>query len=286
MNNQQVIPLLTDSQRHTDNDLKVITCKTCGDVGSIYTYRAYDGPFAAPTERGDKWLDLPDGAGWYHGKLEAEPCPDCRSYQKKRWLVRKTLLETEDQGIRLADFSTTGKLHKKEQIKQVFTKLAGMGVHTHGFITLWGDPGVGKTMLCKALVNELVLQGHEATFISMGNLLDDIRSNFDEQVNRMTAVENAIQRWSTIPALMIDEFDKAKYTDFAKDTITKLLDYRYNKRDYGLLTVLTMNMQFDDMPLDLAYIRSRMSAGIVLEVPGPDVRSALGMKARAEMGLG
>lgn len=258
-------------------------CKTCNGVGYTYHYELEDGPYPAPTRRGDKWFDDIDGqSGWFHGSTIETPCPDCKRYAAMERLVKLSGLDEEDRQIRLTDFKTMGVNAAKKNAKDNFALFAGQGKNVQGFVTLYGDYGVGKSFLAKALVNELIANECHATYVMASDMLADIRKNFDEQSNRMIAVENAIYKWQAIPALIIDEFDKINVTDWVKESLNRLMNVRYERRK-SQLTVMVTNTDPKKLPPELGYLQSRMFAGITINVPGPDVRETLGKMERTRV---
>lgn len=265
-------------------EYKVGPCETCNGLGSIMQFRVDDGPFNSPSKKGDKYLEIDRGEGWYHGELIVEPCPDCRKYAKREFYRSRCGLESNELTIRLSDFKTSGEFREKLRAKESIGTYAGMGKSAAGFVTIHGDYGVGKSMLGKVLVNELIYNDAEAVYINASDLIADIKKNFDADSNRMIAVENAIYQWQSIKALVIDELDKVKTTEYVTEALHRLLDKRYTNR-HSILTVIISNTAPDLMPDNLGYLRSRMYAGVIIEVPGRDVRIVEGIKARKDIGL-
>ena len=257
-------------------------CKTCNGIGNVMQFRITGGPHQTPLKRGDKWLDLDGKAGWYHGKLETEPCPECQLAEQVNYLRRKSGLTEEDLEFRLTDFKTAGIYKEKSAAKETIAKLAGQGNSIAGFATMYGNYGVGKSMLAKCLVNELIYNGTSSRYIIASDLVSDIRKNFDEQANRMMMVEMAISKWQSIHVLVMDEFDKIKLTDWAKESIHRLINYRYEHRS-DLFTMLITNVAPKELDPELGYLQSRMFAGVMIHVPGIDARQVLGAKEREKL---
>jgi DNA replication protein DnaC len=64
------------------------------------------------------------------------------------------------------------------------------------------------------------------------------------------------------PVLVIDEVDKARVTDYAKEVQTHLFDARYRKA-HEMGTVVAWNGSFES--LELPWVRSRLSQFVVVE---------------------
>ncbi len=82
--------------------------------------------------------------------------------------------------------------------------------------------------------------------------------------------------------LAVDEISEISLTDWSRQTLFRLLDSRYNERD-NLLTVLALKPDPGNLPDDLAYLSSRISGGVPVEVAGPDMRGVQGIRARANL---
>ena len=260
-----------------------VKCPTCNDVGNTYYFDLEDGPYQTPSRVGDKWLDDIDGlSGWFHGHLIETPCPDCNKYAAHERLIKLSGLHGDDTNIRLSMFATDKEKAAKKNAKDNIALFAGMGKDANGFVTIYGDYGVGKSFLAKALINELIMNDCHARYILASDMIADIRVNFDEQSNRNIAIENAIYKWQSIPALIIDEFDKVNTTDWVKESMNRLLNVRYENRKHQL-TVMVSNTDPKKLPPELGYLQSRMFAGITIYVPGPDVRVMLGKIERGRM---
>jgi hypothetical protein len=260
-----VVPLVVDAP-HTGT-----VCPNCNGLGAVYAFRCKSGgPYKSPMNVGDKWLSIDGKAGWYSGKLVQQPCPACSNGQLATWLADHCGLVYADLAVSLYGFNTEGDLAGKEPARLAAASLLAMNTVPAGFVTYWGNYGCGKSHLLKALVNGFRKVSVFARYTVMADLLEEIKSKFADK-DSSRAAANVIAACKDIRVLCLDEFERINLTDWAAETVFRLLDARYNDRG-RLLTVLSSNINPEDLPEEWGYIRSRIFGGQVVEVPGPDMR--------------
>jgi DNA replication protein DnaC len=152
-----------------------------------------------------------------------------------------------------------------------------------GWLTFWGKPGVGKTYLLAAVVNEARKRDMPAVYTTMAELLDDFRRTFDPgSPVPFAALWEAV---TTAQVLAVDELEKFNTTDWAEERFFMLIEKRYREADQ-LLTIFATNkrvergfMMMDDS-YAAGYLESRLTDGrfAVVEIGGGDVRPGLQRK--------
>jgi DNA replication protein DnaC len=89
-----------------------------------------------------------------------------------------------------------------------------------------GDPGTGKTHLAVAVMKRLIARGFECVFFDYQNLLERIRSSYDQASG--AAQREAYQTALDCEVLVLDDLGAHRVTDWVEDTVTSLITYRYN----------------------------------------------------------
>lgn len=95
-------------------------------------------------------------------------------------------------------------------------------------LLLLGDPGTGKTHLAVAALRALLQKGFEGQFCDYQNLLDRIRSGFDQA--SLTADKEAYRSALDVEVLLLDDLGAHRVTDWVEDTVTSIVTYRCNHR--------------------------------------------------------
>jgi DNA replication protein DnaC len=248
-------------------------CTNCDDGGSlVYFHLKDDKPQAVSSERGNQYLNINGVAGWYDAEILLCICPVCQSGRISDWLRDNCGLEGRDLDVTLSSFTHAGPTAEKQEAFEVAAGLLSMGRDARGFVTLWGDYGVGKSHLLMSLVNGFCMMGIQARYITMTDFLAEIKNTFGDRENTQQAVEAAYQ---DIQVLCIDEIHQVNLTDWAADVIFRLLDKRYTRRDHNLTVMATITAPAN-MDHKLGYLKSRMRGGIVVQVGGPEMRPAEG----------
>jgi DNA replication protein DnaC len=99
-----------------------------------------------------------------------------------------------------------------------------------------GPCGVGKTHMAAAIIRGLVEKGVPCLFYKFGALLKQIQESYNAQAQ--TSEMKVLAPVLETEVLMLDELGASKSTDWVRDTITQIINTRYNNRK---LTIFTTN---------------------------------------------
>ena len=95
-------------------------------------------------------------------------------------------------------------------------------------LLLVGPQGVGKTHLGVAVLRELISRGHEGVFFYYQNLLERIRSGYNEKMGMSD--REAYQTALESEVLLLDDLGAHRVTNWVEDTVTAIITYRCNYR--------------------------------------------------------
>jgi len=192
------------------------------------------------------------------------PCPTCHDGNLARRLSEMSQLTGELTGARLRNFEV------RRGTETAFTAVRDYLHDPRGFLTLWGGYGCGKTRLLASLVNECTEARIGAVYYTLPDLLAVLRESVgDNAYSRQHA------RILSVRVLAIDEVDKARLTDWAKEQVYQLVDSRYRLR-HAQGTVFAMNVTPNRNDTDLGYLYSRMTEGAIIQITAGDMRGRLG----------
>ena len=95
-------------------------------------------------------------------------------------------------------------------------------------LLLMGDPGSGKTHLAVAAFRSILAKGFEGLFFDYQNLLDRIRSSYDQ--TSQTSDKEAYRVAMDKEVLLLDDLGAHRVTDWVEDTVTSIITARCNHR--------------------------------------------------------
>lgn len=146
-------------------------------------------------------------------------------------------------------------------------------------LVLWGDVGAGKSGLAWGLLREMIETDGllDVDFVNFRHLLAEIRAGIAEQRRGGERPEFLARRRKR---LVVDDVGAERPTDFAREELAELVDWRYLQE---LPTIYTSNYSLEELGHRLGHdepvighrIASRMLEGsLVVEVRGSDLRAA------------
>jgi DNA replication protein DnaC len=98
-----------------------------------------------------------------------------------------------------------------------------------------GNPGVGKTHLTVAILKQLMLQkGVQCLFCSFPELLEQLQESYDPVA--LKTKSEILQPILETELVAIDDLGARRVTDWVEDTVTYILNFRYNQKKPTLLT--------------------------------------------------
>lgn len=124
----------------------------------------------------------------------------------------------------------------------------------YGWIYLWGDYGLAKSLIGQVAVAVSLRRGTSAAIILTAEFLEHLKSAFK---NDNPQSISKLEFWQERNLLVLDEFDAFNETSYAHEQVRLLLQKRYNSAaiDQNGITIFTSNKSPAAIP---AYIQDRL----------------------------
>ena len=116
-----------------------------------------------------------------------------------------------------------------------------------------GDCGTGKTHLAVGVLREIALKGHGGLFYNVIQLLDELRSSFDEG-NRVSQWP-ILDRLYTAQLLVLDDLGAEKTSGWVNDRLYAIINHRYEHQKTTILTSNKMGSELNEQIGNRAYSR-------------------------------
>lgn len=112
-----------------------------------------------------------------------------------------------------------------------------------GWLILIGPSGSGKTHLAVAIANERISNGYTVLYQMTADLLDNLRATYSTE--KEVLYEQLFEQVRNAPLLILEDFGHHSATDWAKEKLDQLLNYRFNNE---LSTILTTSTSLKQLP--------------------------------------
>jgi len=145
----------------------------------------------------------------------------------------------------LESFSPEGRALRPEQAESLriaFEASALFAANPEGWLVLHGGYGCGKTHLAAGIANSRLAENRPATFVSVPDLLDHLRSTYGP--DSLVTYDQLFEEIRTTQLLILDDLGTQSATAWATEKLYQLFNFRYNAR---LPTVITTNLSIDDL---------------------------------------
>ncbi len=153
-------------------------------------------------------------------------------------------------------------------IAPVLAAVAPLCRPPHGFVTLSGPPGRGKSTVMACAYNEALAARLPALYVSIADLCDRLRRTFDP--DSPLAFDAAFEWVQRVPVLCLDEFERFNASGWTLEKVGQLISTRYDYRQERL-TCLATNTTIASLP---DFLQSRIEDREChrFELTGPDLR--------------
>jgi DNA replication protein DnaC len=185
------------------------------------------------------------GTGWKSIAIGPDrrvtPC-DCRLQARSRSLLSAARIPKRYEHCELSNFEFDGPHCGLLPARMAACKFVEEYPVDNTGLLLIGSIGVGKTHLAVGIIKELILsKGIACLFYDYRELLKQIQNSYNDSV-RATELDVLRPVFET-EILVLDELGAVKPTDWVWDTVSLILNTRYNE---DRTTIITTN--FDDRP--------------------------------------
>ncbi|HXG66270.1 MAG TPA: ATP-binding protein [Blastocatellia bacterium] len=184
------------------------------------------------------------GTGWelVEGK-GVRPCP-CKKAARAGLLLEQARIPTRFAACGFDNFEPIcPSIHRALMNTRKFVEdypLVEVG------LLFLGSCGVGKTHLAVAAIKELIKKGIHALFYDFRDLLKEIQDSYNP--NTRTSELAILAPIFEAEVLVLDELGASKPTEWVQETMTHIINKRYNEKK---VTIFTSN--YLDMPIGSAY---------------------------------
>lgn len=239
-------------------------CSNCGSMGK-FIFLFCPGEFDDENKRA-AWMIPGEGMQYRNvsGQVKTYPCPVCTVKPTIEQLRAGCGVSELDWRFTF-DFFNGRTAGKEKAISYAHATIATMPCPT-GWITLWGDYGVGKSALIKMTTRAAALSGLACKYVLALDILENIKSHFGKD-----GTLQAINHWKSYRFLAIDEINRLSTNDWSQATLMSILNSRYDNR-LRCSTMIALNVNPAKLAEPWCYLASRMTDGEIINVTGECLR--------------
>lgn len=169
---------------------------------------------------------------------------------------------------------TWNKILPRENVSKAVEAVNKTLTRGYGWVYIWGEVGLAKTVILKTAVAEACRAGRYATYTNMSEVMENLREAYDKDNPNYESAKR-LENWSKINILSIDEFDRVKATEWVSEKQFRMMDTRYiNATRKNTITLMAANVgpgAYDN------YLSDRIEDGrfMVVELKGESLRSQM-----------
>ncbi|MBR0420680.1 MAG: ATP-binding protein [Erysipelotrichaceae bacterium] len=179
---------------------------------------------------------------------EVEYCPYAIKIVERRRL--KNAYVYCDIADEMLDLRLESINYKEDQKKLYLLLAAILYKKSDKGLYICGDLGVGKTYLCSALANSLVLNKEKVAFVKVSNFFNEMKGFFNTDPSMIDVNINRLKKASY---LFFDDIGSEAVSEFVRDDILfRILDYRLENK---LITIFTSNLNKEELLKHYQYDR-------------------------------
>ena len=156
---------------------------------------------------------------------------------------------------------------QRASLEAAFQAAKAFAADPDGWLTLFGDTGVGKTHLAVAVAAELLSRGGGVFFAFVPELLDHLRYTF--RPDSAITYDRLFEEVKGAPLLVLDDLGKERSSPWAVEKLYQIIVHRHNA---SLPTVITTMVDFTRERDPIASRVQDPSIGQLVSMDAPDYR--------------
>lgn len=120
---------------------------------------------------------------------------------------------------------------------------------------LIGNVGTGKSFAMECIYTAIKTKRERAYYRNVNDIIEEVKDTFENEYTE----QQVIEKYQKTPILFLDDLGSEKDSEFTKNVIYKIINYRYNN---NLPTIISSNYSKEDLrknsDLELERIVSRI----------------------------